>query len=62
MLSAIVDSQLGIWIFDCWTIMASMRQAMGIQTTYMLESIDVHFIQAGHALFSGWKKTEGRIR
>jgi hypothetical protein len=35
---------------------------MGIQTTYMLESIDVHFMQAGHALFSGWEKTEGRTR
>jgi tRNA (cmo5U34)-methyltransferase len=24
--------------------------------------IDVHFMHAGHALFSGWKKTEGRTR
>ena len=24
--------------------------------------IDVHILQAGHALFSGWKKTEGRTR
>jgi SAM-dependent methyltransferase len=24
--------------------------------------IDVHYMQAGHALFSGWKKTEGRTR
>jgi hypothetical protein len=53
---------LGSGFHAVGTVMAAMRQAMGIRTKYILKSIDVHFMQAGHALFSGWEKTEGRTR